>query len=141
MGLYEHAMECWGRYRLPILHTETNMRDELAERWFTQQLIELTSAAASGVPVLGATWYSLMDQVGWENGLNGEIPRSAEEASRHGRLNAIGMFSLLEHEPRASAKIMRELVRELAREGTPAPRRSPVVGVHLLRSDRAKTDQ
>jgi beta-glucosidase/6-phospho-beta-glucosidase/beta-galactosidase len=108
-GLYEMGQDYYARYRLPLFHAETNMREDQAERWMTQQLVELSSLMKSGVPVLGATWYSLMDQFGWDNGLNGEVLKSVEDAQAKGRLNPIGLISIPGHEPRASAKLMKEL--------------------------------
>lgn len=114
-GLYEMGRDYYARYRLPLSHAETNMREEKADAWMTQQLVELGALHKSGIPMLGATWYSLMDQVGWENGLNGGVLHSVEEAKDAGRLNPIGLITLEGHEPRASAKLMASLGRELAR--------------------------
>lgn len=113
-GLYEMGQDYWSRYRLPLFHAETNMREDRAETWMTQQLIELGGLMKSGVPVLGATWYSLMDQVGWENGMNGEVLSSVQEAKDKNRLNPIGLVSLEGHDPRASAVLLQGLGKELA---------------------------
>jgi hypothetical protein len=112
-GLYEIGMDYWDRYRLPMMHAETNMREEKGRDWMTQQLIELSSMMKSGIPVLGATWYSLMDQVGWENGLQAPVIRSVQEAKDTNRLNPIGLLTLEGHEMRDSARLMRDLSKAL----------------------------
>jgi hypothetical protein len=113
-GLYEMGMDYFARYRLPLIHAETNMREEKSVEWMTQQLIELSSLIKSGVPVLGATWYSLMDQAGWENGLSSPVLNSLEEAKAAGRLNPIGLISLEDGKPRKVAGLMQALGDELA---------------------------
>jgi hypothetical protein len=112
-GLYEMGQDYWGRYHLPLFHAETNMREDRAVDWMTQQLIELAALMRSGANVLGATWYSLMDQVGWENGLNGEVVHSLEKAIETNRLNPIGLVTLVGHDPRASAKLIGDLSKTL----------------------------
>lgn len=68
-GLLRMAIEYWNRYQLPILHTETNFADVLSAEWGTIQLLELVQLHNLEIPVLGFTWYSLMDQFNWDTRL------------------------------------------------------------------------
>lgn len=71
-GVYGVTKEYWDRYHLPVLHTETNYPDENGDNvlWGRQQLAELRQLDKSGIPVLGANWYSLADQYAWLKFLN-----------------------------------------------------------------------
>ena len=59
---------------------------------------------ADGVPVLGFTWYSLIDQVDWDIGLS-EV---------RGRINECGLFDM-NRQPRPVADAYRILLREFGR--------------------------
>jgi beta-glucosidase/6-phospho-beta-glucosidase/beta-galactosidase len=76
------------RYRLPVMHTETNIdegpRGDEAERWLWKQWSGLLRLRRDGVPVLGFTWYSLTDQVDWDSALR----------EPNGRVNPRGLFDL-----------------------------------------------
>lgn len=99
LGLAGICAEYWNRYQLPLLHTETNFVDHgpsshvgNSDDWGMKQLIELAQLPKFGIPVLGFTWYSLMDQFNWHNGMQG--------SPRHTRLHPVGMYSWPEYEPR-----------------------------------------
>jgi beta-glucosidase/6-phospho-beta-glucosidase/beta-galactosidase len=101
-GLAGICIEYWNRYQLPILHTETNFVDHgenthvgTSDDWGTKQLIELAQLPKFGVPILGFTWYSLMDQFNWHNGMQGS-PQDT-------RLHPVGLFSWPEYQPRPFA--------------------------------------
>ncbi len=57
------------------------------------------------MPVLGFTWYSLIDQVDWNSALTGD----------HGVVNSVGLFDL-ERQPRPVATAYRELLLEFGGE-------------------------
>jgi beta-glucosidase len=65
--------EYYERYRLPVMHTETNMdqgpQGDEAERWLWKQWSGVMQLRQVGVPMLGFTWYSLTDQVDWDTAL------------------------------------------------------------------------
>jgi beta-glucosidase len=65
--------EYYERYRLPVMHTETNLdqgrRGDESERWLWKQWSGLMRLRQIGVPMLGFTWYSLTDQVDWNAAL------------------------------------------------------------------------
>ncbi|HEX9171914.1 MAG TPA: family 1 glycosylhydrolase [Telluria sp.] len=76
------------RYRLPMLHTETNVKGAQdghdAVSWLQRQWLSVLNLHSGGVPVLGFTWYSLTDQIDWDVCLR---------ALNH-RVNPLGLFDL-----------------------------------------------
>ena len=67
MGWYYITHEYFSRYRRPVMHTETNVEDpEAGPAWLWKQWINILRMRADGVPVLGFTWYSLIDQMDWD---------------------------------------------------------------------------
>ena len=93
------------RYRLPVMHTETNMdegtRGDEAERWLWKQWAGIMRLRQDGVPVIGFTWYSLTDQIDWSTALR-------EEA---GLVNPRGLYDL-DRRPRAVGKAYRRLIEQ-----------------------------
>ena len=57
-----------------------------------------------GIPVLGFTWYSLIDQVDWDIGLS----------EKRGTVNACGLYDL-DRRPRPVAESFKMLLREYGR--------------------------
>jgi beta-glucosidase/6-phospho-beta-glucosidase/beta-galactosidase len=81
-GYYVITHQYYERYRLPVMHTETNLQDaQLAPDWLRKQWANVHRLKQDGVPVLGFTWYSLTDQVDWDTTLR-------EDA---GRVNPLGL--------------------------------------------------
>jgi beta-glucosidase/6-phospho-beta-glucosidase/beta-galactosidase len=75
------------RYGLPVMHTETNFRDDHegeAERWLWKQWANVLRVRNDGVPVMGFTWYSLTDQVDWDTALR----------ERNGNIDKVGLYDL-----------------------------------------------
>ncbi|HET7575669.1 MAG TPA: family 1 glycosylhydrolase [Sphingomicrobium sp.] len=65
-GWYVIASQYWQRYRRPMMHTETNKMDaDGAPRWLWRQWHNVQLLARDGVPLVGFTWYSLVDQIDW----------------------------------------------------------------------------
>lgn len=94
------------RYRRPVMHTETNYLDaEQAPRWLWKEFFNVRSLREQGVPVLGFTWYSLLDQVDWDSGL----------AHDRGVVNPVGLYDL-SRQPRPVAAAYRELIRSFGAE-------------------------
>lgn len=70
LGYYVITSQYYDRYRLPVMHTETNLAD--ADRswdWLWKQWMNLFRLRQDGVPILGFTWYSLTDQMDWDTAL------------------------------------------------------------------------
>jgi beta-glucosidase/6-phospho-beta-glucosidase/beta-galactosidase len=88
-GYYMITKQYYERYRLPVMHTETNNRDEGdgekdAVVWLGKQWSNLVRLKTDGVPILGFTWYSLTDQVDWDSAL----------AENKGKVNRYGLYDL-----------------------------------------------
>ncbi|RZK95061.1 MAG: glycoside hydrolase family 1 protein, partial [Hymenobacter sp.] len=90
------------RYKKPVMHTETNVFDaEEAPTWLWKQWVNVLRIRKEGVPVLGFTWYSLIDQIDWDKGL----------AEKNGTVNACGLFDL-DRNPRPVAEAYKMLLEE-----------------------------
>jgi beta-glucosidase/6-phospho-beta-glucosidase/beta-galactosidase len=78
----------YDRYRLPVMHTETNCaqgsRGDEAVYWLWKQWANVMLLRNSGVPIVGFTWYSLTDQVDWDVALR----------ENNGTVNPLGLFDL-----------------------------------------------
>lgn len=94
------------RYRRPVMHTETNIRDAMeAPRWLWKQFFNVRHLREQGVPVIGFTWYSLIDQVDWDTAL----------ALDRGVVNPCGLYDL-KRQPHPVAEAYRELIRHFGSE-------------------------
>jgi beta-glucosidase/6-phospho-beta-glucosidase/beta-galactosidase len=115
-GYYVITRQYWERYRLPVMHTETNMTEEYAVPWLWKEWASMVRLREDGVPVCGFTWYSLTDQMDWDTALR-------EDARR---VNRLGLYDLDRRQRpvgRAYQKIVREwgplLQRDVWPEYTP----------------------
>lgn len=68
-GYYVITHQYYQRYRLPVMHTETNYNEPDASRWLKKEWANLLRLRQDGVPVVGFTWYSLTDQIDWSSAL------------------------------------------------------------------------
>ena len=105
-GWFVIAQQYYDRYRLPMMHTETNFLDAregphwLWRQWHNVKLIQL-----AGVPVVGFTWYSVTDQVDWDTGLSKPM----------GTVNPVGLFDL-NRDPRSVGQAYKHLIRTFSDE-------------------------
>ncbi|MEI6950559.1 family 1 glycosylhydrolase [Paraflavisolibacter sp. H34] len=83
-GYYVITHQYYSRYRLPIMHTETNIASPNCVYWLYKEWANVHQLKRDGVPVVGFTWYSLLHQVDWDTALR-------EDA---GRVNPLGLFDL-----------------------------------------------
>ena len=84
-GYYVITHQYFSRYRLPVMHTETNLGDaERAPDWLRKQWANLFRLRQDGVPIIGFTWYSLTDQVDWDSAL----------CQDNGNVNPLGLYDL-----------------------------------------------
>jgi beta-glucosidase/6-phospho-beta-glucosidase/beta-galactosidase len=95
----------YNRYRLPVMHTETNMcqgpRGDEAVNWLRKQWANVLRVRNNGVPLVGFTWYSLTDQVDWDTALRED----------NGNVNALGLYDL-DRKIRPVGLAYKELVRD-----------------------------
>ena len=102
LGWYQITRQYYERYKKPVMYTETNEFDpEKAPTWLWKQWINVLRMRQDGVPVLGFTWYSLIDQVDWD----------VELAEKRGTVNACGLYDL-NRRPRPVAAAYRQLLEE-----------------------------
>jgi beta-glucosidase/6-phospho-beta-glucosidase/beta-galactosidase len=78
----------YNRYRLPVMHTETNLAQgphgDEAVNWLHKEWANVLRVRNNGVPLVGFTWYSLTDQVDWDTAL----------CEDNGHVNPLGLFDL-----------------------------------------------
>jgi len=87
-GYDEITRQYYERYRLPVMHTETNLMEgptgEEAVNWLWKQWANVLRVRNTGVPIVGFTWYSLTDQIDWDVGLREE----------NNRVTPVGLYDL-----------------------------------------------
>jgi beta-glucosidase/6-phospho-beta-glucosidase/beta-galactosidase len=98
----------YDRYRLPVMHTETNLCEgpdgDEAVKWLRKQWANVLRVRNDGVPIVGFTWYSLIDQVDWDTALR----------ENNGNVNALGLYDL-DRNIRPVGKAYRQLIRDWMR--------------------------
>jgi beta-glucosidase/6-phospho-beta-glucosidase/beta-galactosidase len=87
-GYSEITRQYHDRYRLPVMHTETNLNQgplgTESVDWLWKEWANVLRVRNDGVPVVGFTWYSLTDQVDWDSALR----------VRNGNVNPLGLYDL-----------------------------------------------
>ena len=102
LGWYQITKAYYERYHLPVMHTETNIFDpDMAPVWLNKQWLNVLRMRQDGVPVLGFTWYSLIDQIDWDTALG--------ELNNH--VNACGLYDL-NRKPRPVSEAYKSLLNE-----------------------------
>jgi beta-glucosidase/6-phospho-beta-glucosidase/beta-galactosidase len=102
LGWYQLARQYYRRYRKPLMHTETNVFDkEAAPGWLWKQWINVLRLRGDGIPVLGFTWYSLIDQIDWDTELR----------EKNDRVVNCGLYDL-DRKPNPVAQDYRDLLAE-----------------------------
>jgi hypothetical protein len=93
-GYYVITRQYFDRYRLPVMHTETNRSGAHAVEWLWKQWMNLLRLREDGVPIVGFTWFGLVDMKDWDSALTRPL----------GLVNKVGLFTLA----RTERKIARE---------------------------------
>jgi hypothetical protein len=87
-GYAEITRQYYDRFGLPVMHTETNMREgptgQEAVQWLWKEWANVLRIRNVGIPTVGFTWYSLTDQVDWDTALR----------EQNGNVNPLGLFDL-----------------------------------------------
>jgi beta-glucosidase len=87
-GYDEITRQYYDRYRLPVMHTETNLiqgpNGDEAANWLWKQWANVLRVRNTGVPIVGFTWYSLTDQMDWDVALRVE----------NNRVTPVGLYDL-----------------------------------------------
>jgi beta-glucosidase len=87
-GYSEITRQYFERYGLPIMHTETNMREgptgQEAVHWLWKEWANVLRIRNVGIPTVGFTWYSVTDQIDWDTALR----------EQNNRVHAVGLYDL-----------------------------------------------
>ncbi len=87
-GYTEITRQYYNRYRLPVMHTETNLIEGPnggeAVQWLWKEWANVLRLRNVGIPTVGFTWYSLIDQIDWDTALR----------EQNGNVNPLGLFDL-----------------------------------------------
>jgi len=83
-GYYVITSQYYRRYKLPIMHTETNIRMPACKEWLLKQWANVHRLKHDGIPIVGFTWYSLLHQVDWDSALRND----------DGNINELGLYDL-----------------------------------------------
>ncbi|HEX5220060.1 MAG TPA: family 1 glycosylhydrolase [Verrucomicrobiae bacterium] len=104
-GYSEITRQYYDRYRLPIMHTETNFTQgpngDEAVFWLWKEWANLLRVRNAGMPVVGFTWYSLTDQVDWDRALR----------ENRGFVCALGLYDL-DRKIRPVGEAYKQLIHE-----------------------------
>ncbi|HEY0052062.1 MAG TPA: family 1 glycosylhydrolase [Caulobacteraceae bacterium] len=104
-GYSEITRQYYARYRLPVMHTETNIAEgpkgDEAVNWLWKEWANVLRVRNDGVPTVGFTWYSLTDQVDWDTAMR----------ERNGRVNPVGLYDM-NREIRAVGKCYRQIIKD-----------------------------
>lgn len=83
-GYYVITSQYFHRYKLPIMHTETNIKMPASKEWLLKQWANVHRLKRDGIPIMGFTWYSLTHQVDWDSALRNDA----------GNVNKLGLYDL-----------------------------------------------
>ena len=83
-GYYVITHQYFRRYKMPVMHTETNITEPFSVHWLRKQWANVYRLKQDGVPIVGFTWYSLIDQVDWDSALRND----------DGIVNSLGLYDL-----------------------------------------------
>ena len=104
-GYSEITRQYHNRYRLPIMHTETNLREgetgQEAVQWLWKEWANVLRLRNVGIPTVGFTWYSLIDQVDWDTALR----------EKNGNVNPLGLYDL-DRNIRNVGRAYKQLIRD-----------------------------
>lgn len=109
LGYDDIATQYHERYRLPVMHTETStpqgISGEEAVNWLWKEWANALRVRNNGVPLVGFTWFPLLDQVDWS-----ESGRPVQRVAT-GQVNPVGLYDL-DRRPRPVGEAYRQLIRE-----------------------------
>lgn len=85
-GLRRSVRDYWERYRKPMMITETSHPGNVDEKraWFKQTVSDVRELRSEGIPILGYTWWPLLDHLDWDGALLHQI----------GKIHHVGVFCL-----------------------------------------------
>jgi beta-glucosidase/6-phospho-beta-glucosidase/beta-galactosidase len=102
-GYYVITRQYFDRYRLPVMHTETNRVSHVAVEWLWKEWMNLLRLREDGVPIVGFTWFGLVDMKDWDSALT----------KIRGHVNKVGLYTL-DRRPRKVAREYQKLVENFS---------------------------
>lgn len=109
LGYEDLVVQYHQRYRLPVMHTETNAPESLtsgeAVHWLWKEWANALRIRNNGVPLVGFTWFPLLDQVDC-----GELGWPVLDGPA-GQINPVGLYDL-DRRRRPVGEGYRQLIRE-----------------------------
>ena len=104
-GYSEITRQYYERYRLPVMHTETNLVEgpngDEAVNWLWKEWANVLRVRNDGVPTVGFTWYSLTDQTDWDTALR----------KKNDRVHPVGLYDL-DRQIRAVGRSYKQLIAD-----------------------------
>jgi beta-glucosidase len=104
-GYAEITRQYYDRYGLPVMHTETNMKEgatkQEAVQWLWKEWANVLRIRNVGIPTVGFTWYSLTDQVDWDTALR----------EQNGNVIPLGLYDL-DRNIRAVGRAYKKLIAD-----------------------------
>lgn len=104
-GYHVITSQYYDRYKIPVMHTETNLNQgatgEEAVNWLWKEWANVMRVRNDGVPIVGFTWYSLTDQVDWDSAL----------CQENNNVNPLGLFDL-DRNIRPVGKAYKQLIKD-----------------------------
>ncbi len=104
-GYSEITRQYYKRYRLPVMHTETNLVEgpngDEAVNWLWKEWANVMRVRNDGVPTVGFTWYSLTDQTDWDTALR----------KKNNRVHPVGLYDL-NRQIRAVGRSYKQLIED-----------------------------
>ena len=100
-GYHVITHQYFRRYNLPVMHTETNLMEPVSVEWLKKQWTNAYQLRQDGVPLLGFTWYSLIDQVDWDSALRED----------NGNVNALGLYDM-DRQIRSVGKAYKKIIEQ-----------------------------
>lgn len=109
LGYDDLVAQYYERYRLPIMHSETSTSqgtsNDEAVSWLWKEWANALRVRNNGVPLVGFTWFPLIDQVDWSE--FGPMKAEGEEMV----VNPVGLYDL-ERRIRPVGDAYRQLIRD-----------------------------
>ncbi|HVF10856.1 MAG TPA: family 1 glycosylhydrolase [Abditibacteriaceae bacterium] len=114
-GLYRAARNYWLRYQRPLMIAETSVTGSEEERglWLEYTLFEVRRLREAGIPVVGYTWWPVMDHLDWDGALLHQV----------GHIHPVGIYRLERQRGgrlQRVATTLRDAYRDLIRRGDEA---------------------
>jgi beta-glucosidase len=104
-GYSEITRQYHERYTMPVMHTETNLRQgpsgKEAVDWLHKEWANVLRVRNVGIPILGFTWYSITDQKDWISALRED----------KGEVDPVGLFDL-DRNIRPVGQAYKQLIRD-----------------------------